>query len=303
VRVPDPESAIRVAGPWQHRDVAANGARFHVVEAGDGPAVILLHGFPMFWWTWRHQVTALADAGFRAIAMDLRGYGGSDHTPHGYDPRTLSTDVASVLRSLGISHATIVGHGWGGAVAWSMAVLEPDLVTGIVPVSAPHPRRLRRALLSDHRQRRAMRYVVGLQPPFLPERSLRRDDGARIGELLRQWSSDSGWLTEDVEATYRGAFVRWPTAHTAIEYHRWAARSALRADGLSYMSLMQAPVTHDVLTIHGSHDPMVLASSVAGSDEFVRADYQHLALDCGHFPQEEKREQFTAALLAWLART
>lgn len=303
MRVPDPESAIRVAGPWQHRDVAANGARFHVVEAGEGPAVILLHGFPMFWWTWRRQVTALAEAGFRAIAMDLRGYGGSDHTPHGYDPRTLSTDVTSVLRSLGISHAAIVGHGWGGVVAWTMAVLEPDLVTGIVPVSAPHPRRLRRALLSDPHQRRAMRYVVGLQPPFLPERSLRRDDGARIGQLLREWSFDSSWLTEDVEAAYRGAFVRWPTAHTAIEYHRWAARSVLRADGLSYMSLMQEPVTHDVLTIQGSRDPMVLASSSMGSDEFVRAEYQHVELDCGHFPHEERPDQFTAALLAWLART
>lgn len=303
MRLPDPESVIRVAGPWQHRDVAANGARFHVVEAGEGPAVLLLHGFPLFWWTWRRHIAALAEAGFRAIAMDLRGYGGSDHTPHGYDPRTLSTDVASVLRSLGISHATIVGHGWGGVVAWTMAVLEPDLITGIVPVSAPHPRRLRRALVTDPRQRRAMRYVLGLQPPFLPEKSLSRDNGARISELLHDWSADRTWLTDDVEAAYRGAFVRWPTPHTSIEYHRWAARSALRSDGLSYMALMEAPVAHDVMTVQGADDPMVLRSTTLGSHDFVRGSFEHRELDCGHFPHEERPEDFSRALLSWLSRT
>ena len=80
-------SGVRLDGPWTHRDVAANGARFHIAEMGDGPLVLLLHGFPQFWWTWRHQLTALADAGFRAVAMDLRGVGGSDRTPRGYDPR------------------------------------------------------------------------------------------------------------------------------------------------------------------------------------------------------------------------
>lgn len=73
-------SPVRIDGPWTHRDVAANGARFHIAELGDGPLVLLLHGFPQFWWTWRHQLTALADAGYRAVAMDLRGVGGSDRT-------------------------------------------------------------------------------------------------------------------------------------------------------------------------------------------------------------------------------
>jgi pimeloyl-ACP methyl ester carboxylesterase len=273
-----------------------------VVEAGEGPAVLLLHGFPTYWWTWRRQLVDLAEAGYRAIAMDLRGYGGSDHTPHGYDPRTLSTDAASVLRSLGISQATVVGHGWGGVIAWTMAVLEPDLIGGVVPVSAPHPRRLRRALLSDPRQRRAMRYVLGLQTPFLPERALRRDQAARVGELLRGWSSDDSWITHEVEGNYRGAFLRWPTAHTAIEYHRWAVRSAMRGDGTSYMALMEAPITRDVLTVHGRRDPMVLASSVAGSEDYVRAHASHVELDCGHFPHEENPSEFTDALLAWLPR-
>ena len=94
--------------------VAANGARFHVAVAGEGPLVLLLHGFPTFWWTWRHQLPALAAAGHRVAAMDLRGFGASDKPPRGYDPRTLAEDVSGVIRSLGDRDAVVVGQGLGG---------------------------------------------------------------------------------------------------------------------------------------------------------------------------------------------
>lgn len=299
--LPDPESVIRVPGPWTHRDVAANGARFHVADIGTGPAIVLLHGFPTFWWTWRRQLTSLADAGYRAIAMDLRGYGGSDHPPDGYDPRTMAADVAGVIRSLGITDAVVVGHGWGGVAAWSMAVLEPEVVRAIVPVSMPHPRRLRAAILGNRHQRRAMNYALGFQLPFLPERSLTADDGARIIDLLAGWSSDAAWLDEEAATAYRAAFLRWPTAHTSVEYHRWAVRSVLRPDGLGYMSLMEAPLQCPVLQVHGADDPMILAPSVDGSEQYARAAYSRIDLDAGHYPHEERPDAFTAALLEWLA--
>ncbi|MFY9230668.1 MAG: alpha/beta hydrolase [Candidatus Nanopelagicales bacterium] len=298
--LPEPDEVIQAAGPWTHRDVSANGARFHAVDIGSGPAVVLLHGFPTFWWTWRRQLTELAAAGFRAIAMDLRGYGGSDHPPEGYDPRTLASDVASFIRSLGISQAIIVGHGWGGLAAWSTAVLEPEVVGGIVPVSMPHPRRLRAAMMSNHRQRKAMHYAMGFQLPFAPERSLTANDGQRVADLIRSWSADPAWLDDEAATAYRAAFLRWPTAHTAIEYHRWAVRSALRPDGLSYMSLMEAPVQCPVLQVQGVSDPMMLSSSVDGSEDFVRAEYQRADMDCGHFPHEERPAEFTRTLLDWL---
>lgn len=300
--LPDAEAIIRAPGPWIHRDVSANGARFHVVDAGTGPAVLLLHGFPTFWWTWRHQIGALADAGYRAIAMDLRGYGGSDHPPEGYDPRTLSADVAGVIRSLGVSDAVIVGHGWGGLAAWTAAVLDPETVRGVVPVSMPHPRQLRRAILRDRHQRRAMGYAIGFQVPFLPEHSLTKDDGKRIVDLMSQWSQDATWLDDECSDAYRSAFLRWPTAHTAVEYHRWAVRSVIRPDGLSYMSLMEAPILHRVLQVHGAGDPMVLPSSVDGSEDYVRGGYERVDLDAGHYPHEERPEDFTAALVEWLPR-
>lgn len=301
---PDAETAVRAPGPWTHRDVAANGSRFHVAEMGDGPTVLLLHGFPMFWWTWRRQLPALAAAGYHAVAMDLRGYGGSDHPPHGYDPFTLSADVASVIRSMGRPDAVVVGHGWGGFVAWSMTVLEADAARAIVPVAMPHPKRLRESFLGDGAQRRRSGYAIGFQWPFWPESSLQRNDAARIGRILHDWSATPSWPDADTERTYRTAFQLWPTAHCALEYHRWAVRSIPRPDGIGYIERMTQPTKVPVLQVHGRDDPTVLLSSAEGSQEFVDADYRLAAMDgVGHFPHEEAPDRFTRLLLDWLPTT
>ena len=132
-------SAVLVEGPWRHRLVAAHGARFHVAELGAGPLVLLLHAFPQFWWAWRHQLVALADAGYRAVAMDLRGYGASDKPPRGYDTPTSAADVAALVRALGERDAVVVGHGISGRTAWALPSLHPDQVRGIVVAGAGHP--------------------------------------------------------------------------------------------------------------------------------------------------------------------
>src|SRR4051794_41395689 len=139
---------IEVPGPWRHRYVAANGARFHVADTGvpDAPLVLMLHGFPEFWWSWRQQLPVLARAGFRAAAMDLRGYGGSDKTPRGYDPSTLAQDVSGVVKSLGERSAVLVGHGWGGYVAPAAPGLPPTQVAALALVAAPPPLTMLRAL-------------------------------------------------------------------------------------------------------------------------------------------------------------
>ncbi|MGB8199546.1 MAG: alpha/beta hydrolase, partial [Pseudonocardiaceae bacterium] len=138
-RPPDP-SSVRIPGPWTHRDVSANGIRLHVAELGTGPLVLLLHGFPEFWWSWRHQLPALAAAGHRAVAVDLRGYGDSDKPPRGYDLWTLSGDVAGLIRALGERHADLVGHDWGGILSWCTAALHPRVVRSVAVLAAAHPR-------------------------------------------------------------------------------------------------------------------------------------------------------------------
>src|SRR5690606_37356802 len=145
------DTCVLIEGPWTHRFVTANGTRFHVVEAGTGPLVLFLHGFPEFWWAWHHILPAVADAGFRAVAVDLRGYGASDKPPRGYDGYTLAADVTGLIRALGERSATVVGTGVGGMIAWAAASFHPKLVHRLGVLAAPHPLRLRAAIFADRR--------------------------------------------------------------------------------------------------------------------------------------------------------
>ncbi|MFE3198546.1 alpha/beta fold hydrolase [Embleya sp. NPDC055664] len=296
-----PESTVvNVAGPWTHRDIAANGARFHIAETGEGPVVLLLHGFPQFWWTWRYQMQALARAGYRAVAMDLRGYGGSDRTPRGYDPITLALDVTGVIRSLGEPDAIVVGHDLGAYLGWTAAVLRPKVVRRLVAVSMPHPRQLRGALLTDRHQMAASSHIFGFQRPWVPERQLIRDDAAMVGDMLRAWSAP-GRPVDESFTRYRQAMLVPGTAHCAAEHYRWLIRSIPRPDGIQYSTRMKAPVEVPTLHLHGALDPVILPRTAAGSGRYVEAPYRWRLLDgVGHFPHEEQPAMFTEELLGWL---
>ncbi|NGO82372.1 alpha/beta hydrolase [Streptomyces sp. 196(2019)] len=294
---------VRLDGPWTHRDVAANGARFHIAEMGEGPLVLLLHGFPQFWWTWRHQLPALAEAGFRAVAMDLRGVGGSDRTPRGYDPANLALDITGVIRSLGEPDAALVGHDLGGYLAWTAAVMRPKLVRRLAVSSMPHPRRWRSSMLSDFAQSRAGSYIWGFQRPWLPERQLVADDAALVGRLVEEWAGPRNpeFPDEETLAVYRRAMSIPSTAHCSIEPYRWMVRSMARPDGVQFNRRMKRPVRVPTLHLHGSLDPAVRTRSSAGSGQYVEAPYRWRLFDgVGHFPHEEDPIGFSTELINWL---
>ncbi len=290
-------SLVEIPGPWTHRYVAANGARFHVTEAGpaDGPTILLLHGFPEFWWSWRDQLPALAAAGYRVVAMDLRGYGGSDKTPNGYDPLTLSQDVSGVVKALGAGTAVVVGHGWGGYVGWATAVLHPREVSALCAVSAPHP-------LTPGRHVGALRHLLAMQVPMLPERRLADASSGFLGRLMRSWSAPGSPFPDDATvSTYQRAISIWPASHCALEYHRWLVRSRLRADGLRFRSLMRSPVEQPVCTVRGAEDPVLPGDR--GARSYVPGQLtEHRMPGVGHFPHEEDPAGFTGLLLVWLSQ-
>ncbi|WP_026328584.1 MULTISPECIES: alpha/beta fold hydrolase [Streptomyces] len=298
-----PASVIRPEGPWTHREVAANGARFHIAEMGEGPLVLLLHGFPLYWWTWRHQLPALAEAGYRAVAMDLRGVGGSDRTPRGYDPANLALDVTGVIRSLGEPDAALVGHDLGGYLAWTAAVMRPKLIRRLAVASMPHPRRWRAAMLGDMRQTAAGSYIWGFQRPWIPERQLVAEDGALVGRLIREWSGPrmTGAAEDESVERYRTAMCVPSTAHCSIEPYRWMVRSMARPDGFQFNRRMKRPVRVPTLHLHGSLDPVLRTRSAAGSGVYVEAPYRWRLFDgLGHWPHEEDPQGFTSELLHWL---
>ncbi|KQU65355.1 alpha/beta fold hydrolase [Phycicoccus sp. Root101] len=297
---PDASMAL-IDGPWEHRFVAANGARFHVAEQGEGPVVLLLHGFPQFWWAWRHQMQALADAGYRACAMDLRGYGASDKPPRGYDTRTSATDVASVLRSLGASRAAVVGHGWGGWIAWSMPVLQPTVTRAVASLSMPHPLVFRKASFSSPRQARANAYLGGLQRPFVPERQM-TVHGGYVQRLLRQWASPEGiWPSPEEAKVYADAMALPFVAHSAAEYYRWLVRSQARPDGWRFAATMKKPITVPVLQLHGERDGAVLRATAGGSQAYCTGPYERaLVPGAGHFLPEEAPDVVSDHLVRWL---
>ncbi len=294
---------VEIPGPWQHRYVAANGARFHVAECGpaDGPLVLLLHGFPEFWWTWRHLLPVLADAGHRTVAMDLRGYGGSDKTPRGYDPVTLAGDVSGVVKALGSRSAVLVGHGWGGYVGWATAVLHAREVSALCSVSAPHPLTMLRSLRPGNGVG-ALRHVLAMQVPMAPERRLADPSSGFLGDHLRGWSgSGSSFPTEDEVSTYQRAIGLWPSSHCALEYHRWLFRSRLRADGRAFRHRMRTPVEQAVLTVTGTEDRALPVDVVHRSRARVTGAFDSSVLPgVGHFPHEEDPHAFTDVLLPWL---
>jgi pimeloyl-ACP methyl ester carboxylesterase len=207
------------------RRVTTNGIRLHILEAGAGPLVILLHGFPEFSYSWRRQLPALAAAGLHAVAPDMRGYNLSDRPKHVRDYRGqhLVDDVAGLIAALDAERAAIVGHDWGGAIAWKVAMVRPDLVERLVILNAPHPAAFLRELRRPRQWLRSW-YILFFQLPWLPERMLSARDYSRIARTLRREPVSQGAFSAEDVQLYKQAYSQ-PGALTAmINYYRALVR-------------------------------------------------------------------------------
>jgi pimeloyl-ACP methyl ester carboxylesterase len=183
-----------MAAEVQHQFVTVNSVRLHVASAGKGPLVLLCHGWPELWLSWRHQLPALASAGFRAVAPDMRGFGQSDAPPNVQDYSLLHLvgDMVGLVRALGEERAVIVGHDWGAPVAWSAAMMRPDLFHAVVALSVPHRRRGPAQPLRIIREAGVNRfYWIYFQEPGVAEAELERDVAATMRRLLYSGSGDA----------------------------------------------------------------------------------------------------------------
>lgn len=285
----------------KHVFVEANGLRFHALEAGPsrGPLVLLLHGFPEYSYSWRHQLPALARAGYRAVAPDLRGYAQTDKRGP-YDLATLVEDLAALVRALGHERAALVGHDWGGAIAWMAAHRRPEVVERLAVMNAPHPAAMARVLIRNPRQLARSAYVLAFLVPHLPERLLTARHARAIATILRAGARvKSAWPPEELER-YRQAFLAPGAAGAALGYYRALARRPRSAERIAKRHRINVPV----LVLWGVEDPAV-GEELAGPERLEpwlapgnRPTIQRLE-GVGHFVQNEAPGPVTDALLVF----
>ncbi|HSW27244.1 MAG TPA: alpha/beta hydrolase [Burkholderiaceae bacterium] len=314
--------------PLQHRFVQSNGIRLHVAEQGEGPLVVLCHGFPESWYSWRHQLKALAEAGYRAVAPDMRGYGQSD-APDAiteYSMLHLVGDMVGLVLALGVPKAVVVGHDWGAPVAWHCALLRPDLFTAVAALSVPYRGRGPvQPTTAMPRTDDAEYYQLYFQPPGQAERELSRDVRRTIRAVLYGASGDAPASQQMTMVSRGGGFVSslidptglpsWLRDEDVDFYVAEFERTGFRGGLNWYRNIDRnwellapyagAKVGVPALFVAGDRDQVVTSPGaqkvIAGMSGPVPRLQRTLMLPgCGHWTQQERPQAVNDALLEFL---
>jgi pimeloyl-ACP methyl ester carboxylesterase len=273
-----------VAGRVAHGYAENDGVRTHYVTMGQGPPVLLIHGIPEFWYSWRFQIEPLA-AQFQVVAIDQRGFNQSDRPAEraGYRVQHLVADVAAVIRQLGRQQATIIGHDAGAWVAWHFAAAHPELTTRLGILSVPHPNALAEELAHNPAQHAAGQYARDMQAPDAAPAfrvgpvGLQRDPGGWPLYLSAEQRSDPNAITSFYQLSYpREPYLPDPA--------------------------LDQTITAPTLVIHGRNDPYLLASGHLRNARWMRTPPETVLLDAGHFVHQELPDHVNQHLLSWLNR-
>lgn len=275
--------------------VDANGIQFRCLTDGDGPLVLLLHGFPQSAHLYRNLIPALAEAGFRAVAPDLRGYGQTTRPTRVRDYRLeiLGDDIAALIRALGADRAHVMGHDWGGAVAWETAMSHPDVVDRLVAVNCPPAPALAHAMRTNLRQLRRSWYVFVFSVPWLAEWLLTR----RHAALLSRAFSGSVITTED-EGFYRDAICRPGAASAALAYYRAAVLGACAES----RRLRGRKAVCPTLVLWGERDPNLGKELTDDLQRYVRGPLQLQRFpEVGHWLIDDRPDEVAGRVISFLS--
>lgn len=283
---------------WQHGSAYVNGVRLHYVTQGEGVLVILLHGFPEFWYSWRHQIPALARQ-FRVVAPDLRGYNASDK-PVGvanYRIDVLTADVRGLIRAFGEDKAIIVGHDWGGGIAWAFAADYPQATERLIVMNCPHPGAFQKQLRSNWRQLRRSWYMFWFQVPWLPELAIRLAARRFVEQAFRGWAIRKEAFSDEDLRRYVEAIQKPGALTAAINYYRAAFREVVRRGERKF-----APITCPTLLIWGEEDVALGKELTYGMEPYFtnRFEIKYIP-QCSHWVQQEQPELVNQYMREFLA--
>lgn len=281
-------------GAWAERFVRVNGINLHILHAGpeDAPLVLLLHGFPEFSYSWRHQLAGLSDR-YHLVAPDLRGYNLSDKPRYGYDLATLCNDVRGLIDAFGERQASIVGHDWGGAIAWAFAIRNPDYIHRLAILNIPHPAAMLRVLRNPRQMRRSA-YIAFFQLRGLAERAIERDNYSMIWRTFRSADRGRAWLSDADIQRYVDAIARPGALSAALEYYRQIPHA------LEHISPLRV-ITAPTLVLWGELDPYLGPELIDDLDSWVRDLQLHRFPAAGHWLNQQEPERVNAELRTFLA--
>jgi pimeloyl-ACP methyl ester carboxylesterase len=280
----------------------SNGAlRFSARSLGEGPLVLLLHGFPDSIATFRNQLPALAAAGYHAVAVTLRGYEPSSQPADGdYHAIRLAEDVVAWVDALGAARAHLVGHDWGASIAYAAAALAPDRFASLTTLAVPHPARFAEAYAADPAQQARSAYILEFQAPGF-EQTLVDADCAYLAALWQLWSPN--WvIPAELLGAMRASFAQPGVARAALEYYRQAFDVASEA-GVATQALFATPIAVPTLGICGAQDGCIDAGVFTASmraEDFPAGLRVECVPSAGHFVHAERPEAVGALLLDWI---
>jgi epoxide hydrolase 4 len=278
--------AADIESKVKHAYADSNGVKIHYATIGSGPLIVMIHGFPDFWYTWRDQMEALSDK-FQCVAIDQRGYNLSDK-PKGvenYDVRLLVGDVAAVIKSLGQEKAIIVGHDWGGLVAWQFALNLPQMTDRLIVLNLPHPRGLTRELAHNPDQQKNSQYARNFQQAEAASKL--------TPEGLARWVKDPAAREKYIEAFKRSDF------EAMLNYYKRNYPREPYAEDTSPVVKTQMPV----LLIHGLSDTALLPGALNNTWDWMGKDLTLVTIPAsGHFVQQDASDLVSRTMRAWLLR-
>ncbi|MCG8353455.1 MAG: alpha/beta hydrolase [Chloroflexales bacterium] len=279
----------------QHGYIQVNGIRMHYVAAGEGPPLLLLHGFPEFWYSWRHQIAALSRH-FTVIAPDMRGYNETDKPNWGYEVDVLVSDMIELLHRFGYERAIVVGHDWGGAIAWALAITYPHRVERLIVLNCPHPALFTQALRSNPRQMLRSLYFGLFQLPWLPEALIRANDYALIDQIFRGQSiRKDAFSAEDIEM-FKDAISKPGALTAALNWYRAVGRGG----GLSLRRGVENRIETPTLLIWGEEDQALGKELTYNTDQFVSNLQVRYIPQCSHWVQQEQPELVNRYIIEFL---